>query len=480
MSIARFFYDTCTPFNAVNSVYFQRMVDVIAAIGPGYKAPKYNQLRTNLLGNMKKEVQLVVSSYRSVWEERGCTIMADGWQDRSNRQLINFLVYCKRGTTFVRSIDASDIVKDATTICKLFVELVEWVGSKNVIHLVTDNGANYKAAGVLLQDKYPSIKWSPCAAHCLNLILGDIGKMDIVCNLAKGAASITKFVYNHAFLLAWLRKREGWTEIVHPGPTRFATTFIALKSILEHQHDLQAFFTSKTFKDSRYSKDKKASGVVAVVLDSRFWSDCKVVVGVCGPLIRMLHRRPSIGYVYDGMYRARRAIKNIFKNKKKLYKPITSIFKARWDKQLRRDIHASAYLLNPAFLYDKFNMCTKKEIMDSFVEMVTTLISDRAIQRKCIDEVAIYQDRLGSFARQLAFDSSKSMQPDEWWRVFGCSAPNIQSLAIKILSQTSSSSGCERNWSVFERIHTKKRNRLEHQRLNDLVFVHYNFRLKER
>ncbi|KZV50714.1 hypothetical protein F511_19626 [Dorcoceras hygrometricum] len=84
--------------------------------------------------------------------------------------------------------------------------------------------------------------------------------------------------------------------------------------------------------------------------------------------------------------------------------------------------------------------------------MVTTLTSDRAIQRKCIDEVAIYQDRLGS----------------------------IQSLAIKILSQTSSSSGCERNWSVFERIHTKKRNRLEHQRLNDLVFVHYNLRLKER
>ncbi|XP_073021727.1 uncharacterized protein [Primulina eburnea] len=101
--------------------------------------------------------------------------------------------------------------------------------------------------------------------------------------------------------------------------------------------------------------------------------------------------------------------------------------------------------------------------------MVTTLISDRSVQRKCIDEVAIYQDRLESFARQLAIDSSKSMQPDEWWRVFGCSAPNMQNLAIKILSQTSSSSGCERNWSVFERIHTKKRNRLEHQRLNDLV-----------
>lgn len=69
---------------------------------------------------------------------------------------------------------------------------------------------------------------------------------------------------------------------------------------------------------------------------------------------------------------------------------------------------------------------------------------------------------------------------DEWWRLFGSSAPNLQKLAIKVLSQTSSSSWCERNWNVFDRIHTKKRNRLEHQRLNDLVFVHYNLRLKHR
>ena len=69
---------------------------------------------------------------------------------------------------------------------------------------------------------------------------------------------------------------------------------------------------------------------------------------------------------------------------------------------------------------------------------------------------------------------------DEWWKLWGGCAPTLQKFAIRILSQTASSSGCERNWSVFERIHTKKRNRLEHQRLNDLVFVHYNYRLKNR
>ena len=46
------------------------------------------------------------------------------------------------------------------------------------------------------------------------------------------------------------------------------------------------------------------------------------------------------------------------------------------------------------------------------------------------------------------------------------------------MSQTCSASGCEHNWSVFERIHTHKRNRLEQKRLNDLVFVQYNLRLR--
>ncbi|KAF7800981.1 hypothetical protein G2W53_044525 [Senna tora] len=110
--------------------------------------------------------------------------------------------------------------------------------------------------------------WSE--SGCTIMADGDIGKMGLVSSLAKRASMITKFVYNHAYLLAWLRKRDGWTEIIRPGPTRFATTFIALKSIHEHKHDLQALVTSKTFTESRYSRDQKAKEVIAIVLDNKF------------------------------------------------------------------------------------------------------------------------------------------------------------------------------------------------------------------
>ena len=63
---------------------------------------------------------------------------------------------------------------------------------------------------------------------------------------------------------------------------------------------------------------------------------------------------------------------------------------------------------------------------------------------------------------------------------YGTNAPNLQQLAIRVLSQTYSSLGCERNWSMFEHIHSKKRNRVEYQRLNDLVYIHCNLRLKQK
>ncbi|XP_070023764.1 uncharacterized protein [Nicotiana sylvestris] len=73
-----------------------------------------------------------------------------------------------------------------------------------------------------------------------------------------------------------------------------------------------------------------------------------------------------------------------------------------------------------------------------------------------------------------------SIQIFEWWVQYGVETPELQAFAIKVLSLTCSSSGYERNWSVFEHIHTKKRNRLTLKRLHNLVFIKYNRALRRR
>ncbi|KAL8162586.1 hypothetical protein V2J09_014075 [Rumex salicifolius] len=59
----------------------------------------------------------------------------------------------------------------------------------------------------------------------------------------------------------------------------------------------------------------------------------------------------------------------------------------------------------------------------------------------------------------------------DWWDSYGNECPELKKFAIRVLSLTCSSSGCERNLSAFEMVHTKKRNRLAQEKLNDLVFV---------
>ncbi|XP_010664906.1 uncharacterized protein LOC100852940 [Vitis vinifera] len=343
MAVGRFFYDACIPTNVANSFYFKPMLNVISTIGPGYKGPNYHQLRVNLLKDAKKEVQLLVDSYHAIWAKVGCTIMGDGWTDNRQRTFINFLVYCPEGISFVKYVDASNIIKNATNLFMLFDEVIEWVGPLNVVHIMIDNA--------------------------------DIDKIDHVAELVGHASNVTIFVYNHVVLLSWLRKRNGWTKILRPGVTRFATAFIALKSLRDHKHDLQALVTSKFFVDSRYSKDNKSKVAVSIILDNRFWNDCLIVVNFMSPLMRLLgivdcDERSSMGYVYEGMYRVRLGIKKLFNYSKRLYKPYTKIIKQRWNQQLKKNIHSAAYWLNPCFQYDQENFCNKSTVIEEVMDVI--------------------------------------------------------------------------------------------------------------
>ncbi|XP_054781971.1 uncharacterized protein LOC129289193 [Prosopis cineraria] len=344
----------------------------------------------------KKECQLLIESHRAKWKNTGCTLMADGWTDVRQRTLINFLVYSTYGMVFVKSVDASNLVKDARTLFSLFCEVIEWVGPKNIIHMVTNNAANYVACGKLIKEKYKNIYWSPCAAHCLNLTLKDIASLDNVSALANKASKITIFIYNHMIFLSWLRKRLGWKEIVCPGATRFATTFITLHSIYMHKHDLQALVTDKHFVDHKLSKTQARIIVTTIILDNGFWGDCLEIVKVVSPLIKLLRivnldEKPSLPSVYEGMQRAKKAIKATFNNKKDYYKPYKNIIQARWDKHFKTNLHAAAYLLNPAFLYDE-NFIHKRRLMDAMLDVFESNESEEIDYIVMMKQLSLYRD----------------------------------------------------------------------------------------
>jgi len=58
--------------------------------------------------------------------------------------------------------------------------------------------------------------------------------------------------------------------------------------------------------------------------------------------------------------------------------------------------------------------------------------------------------------------------------------PLLAKVAKRVTSMASSAGACARNWSSYEFIHSKKRNKLSLERANDLVFVFSNLRLMAR
>ena len=48
-----------------------------------------------------------------------------------------------------------------------------------MVQIVTDNGSAFVKAGKLLMKKY-NMYWTPCVAHCIDLMFEDIGKIIVL------------------------------------------------------------------------------------------------------------------------------------------------------------------------------------------------------------------------------------------------------------------------------------------------------------
>ena len=62
--------------------------------------------------NKYLEMEAYVNQQREKWKTYGCTIMSDGWTGPTKLSIINFMVYSKGTTVFLKSVDASNYIKD--------------------------------------------------------------------------------------------------------------------------------------------------------------------------------------------------------------------------------------------------------------------------------------------------------------------------------------------------------------------------------
>ncbi|GKB16387.1 uncharacterized protein Tco_0850310 [Tanacetum coccineum] len=150
--IARFFYQAGIPFNAARLDSFKVAIEAIGQYGPVLKPPSYHELRVPLLQKEIDYTNGLLQNHKEEWKKHGCSIMSDACY-------------------------ASSYMHTADKLFDLLDDFIEEIREANVVQVVTDNGANYVAAGKLLEVKRPNLYWTPCAAHCIDLMLEEVAKL---------------------------------------------------------------------------------------------------------------------------------------------------------------------------------------------------------------------------------------------------------------------------------------------------------------
>uniref|UniRef100_A0A2N9FLF6 BED-type domain-containing protein n=1 Tax=Fagus sylvatica TaxID=28930 RepID=A0A2N9FLF6_FAGSY len=425
MAWSKWWFDSNISFNAANSVYYQPAIDAIASIGPGFKGPTYQELRGPLLRNNVREVNDFMVDIKNDWKEYGCSVMSDGWTNQKQQPIMNFLVYCPRGTMFLKSLDTSGLRKDAETLFGIFDTVVQEIGVEYIVQFITDNDSSYKAAGKKLMMKYPALFWSPCAAHCLDLMLENIADrryFPIIDDTVRKAKHVTKYIYNHGWVLDLMRR----------------------------EYTNGQMFTSDEWVESAYAKSVVGKEVAKIVLeDHEFWSQCHHIVKVTEPLVRVLRlvdgdEKPAMGYLYEAMDRAKEEIKVRMKHKVSLYGPYVQVINARWDKQLYSHLHAAGCFLNPA-IYFRPTFTKKNEVHRGLISTIMRLVRDPEIQDKISSQLDEYKKSIGDFGMSLAIRQREKLNPVSWWEQFGLGTPELRTFAIRVLSQCCSATGSPMN-----------------------------------
>ena len=85
-----------------------------------------------------------------------------------------------------------------------------------------------------------------------------------------------------------------------------------------------------------------------------------------------------------------------------------------------------------------------------FIDVMDTWC-DGATKKKILSQYTFYREKRGLFSTDAASSFSQDFDdPVSWWSNFGCEVPELQSFAIKALSQSTSASPCETNWSLYK------------------------------
>jgi hypothetical protein len=247
--ICRAIYSGGVSFNFLRNPYLREAFAFACSRNmQGYVIPGYNRCREGLLKKERRHIEGLLESTKSTWSEKGVTICTDGWSDPQRRPIINFVAVCDKSPMFLRADNCQGEVKDMEYIAQKLRGIIDEVGRDNVAQIITDNAANCKGAGLIIEAEYKNIFWTPCVVHTLNLAMKNIcepklGKnpsdddifvwqqLEFIHDVKTEAAMIKNFIMNHGMRLSMFNEFSR-LKLLSIAETRFASVVCYVTRIL--------------------------------------------------------------------------------------------------------------------------------------------------------------------------------------------------------------------------------------------------------
>lgn len=485
-AVARFVFETGSSFKIVESKALENLLRKASEFGnaSAISVPSRKKLSGPLLDRQVEQTKQQLQNALSFTKDTfGLTFISDGWEDKRRQSFLNHIVANQKASFFVAcdDVSASD-GKSAVGIARRMSAVMNYntlFDAKDVVLVVTDAASSNIAAHRELSRQMPWLLFSPCIPHQVDLLLEAIGrlhwvKQDIIDKAEGIAASLTKGSYPKQ---KWLEKSPP-KELRKPAPTRFATSFLLLRRVLELRKTLLEFFGDI---DVREWFGKK--GMAMEIDDWETWlrsntdiSKAWSLLDAVEPIINFLRNAdkgaPYAGRVYWEFYNCMESVKECDLSEQEKDELQNCIFR-RWE-AAQRPIHAAAYALHPENA--KADLSAESELVEGMEEVINTVYyNDETSARKARQEFYEYKEGNATFLVDGSWKKrAEELEPWQWWQRFGHYFPNLAYVARRILAQPVAASASERVWSEYEWLQSKKRLKLTNAKVMKQLFVHHN------
>ncbi|XP_031250194.1 uncharacterized protein LOC116114653 [Pistacia vera] len=475
--IARFFYADGLNVNVINSPYFLEMLKAISAFGPGYELPSIDKFSDSFLSKEKERIEKFMASIRESWPHTGCSMLCISRLDSTLGYFhISIFVSSPRGLIFLKAVDIDDTDETENLFASVLIDAILEVGPTNVLQIISHLGHPCKSSESLVLSKFPHIFWSPCTSHSIHMLMEEIAGLEWIKSIVSCAKEIEQLMmyYQHAYPGLFTHNLK---ESSDPLSAKFAPSYCFIQRIFELKQVLQEAVVSEEFKQWKLNMQGDNVIVESAILGDDFWCKVHLFLQLCEPFVRLLATfdidKSPMGIVHEWRVQALEAVRTRGIDSTALNQ-LEVLIENRWD-LLFSPLHAVAYMLNPR--YFGRGQSKDKTLMRGWKATLERYECDSSARRILREQLSSYWRLEGSLGEEDAVEFRDKMEPVAWWENFGFETQQLQTLAIKVLSQVSSVAMCQEIWQENDFPCRETANRLGVDRVEDLVFVRNNLRL---